>query len=65
MGSEGKRAVWIERKRSSTGREVLIWSKGPDEEGSTDATTANPDTLAVEMPKKAVFSIRSHDLRGS
>ena len=55
LGLQGKRAVWVERKRSSTVREVQVWSRerplvyldGP-----------------VEMERRVVYSLESYDLRG-
>jgi len=55
LGLQGKRAVWVERKRSSTVREVQVWNRekpfvyldGP-----------------VEMERKVVYSLESYDLRG-
>jgi len=55
LGLQGKRAVWVERKRSSTVREVQVWSRGKplvDLDGP------------VEIERKVVYSLESYDLRG-
>lgn len=55
LGLQGKRAVWVERKRSSTVREVQVWSREKllvDSDGP------------VEIERKVVYSLESYDLRG-
>ncbi|KAG6918182.1 hypothetical protein DXG01_016167 [Tephrocybe rancida] len=57
IGPEGKRAVWVERRRDSTMREILVWQKKEDEriEGNEDW---------VVMPRHMVYRVESYDLRG-
>jgi len=58
MGPQGKRAIWIERKRSSPVREVQVWSKQPCLAGDLD-----PVPLPAEIERRAVYSVHSPDLR--
>ena len=55
LGLQGKRAVWVERKRSSTVREVQVWSR---EKPLVDLDGP------VEIERKVVYSLESYDLRG-
>ncbi|KAF8880186.1 hypothetical protein BD779DRAFT_1549880 [Infundibulicybe gibba] len=50
LGPQGKRAVWVERKRGSVFREVIVW---PGKVGD----------IEVEMDGKAIFVNGSYDLR--
>ncbi|KAF8056058.1 hypothetical protein FPV67DRAFT_1397803, partial [Lyophyllum atratum] len=52
LGPQGKRAVWVERRRGSTLREVLVWNKvrGIGQDG-------------ILIPGKVVYRIQSYDLR--
>jgi hypothetical protein len=58
LGPQGKRAVWVERKRGSTMREVFVWGmdQGFDDK---DLFTQN-----IEMDGKVVYTVGSYDLRG-
>ncbi|KAH0582474.1 hypothetical protein H2248_010418 [Termitomyces sp. 'cryptogamus'] len=49
LGPQGKRAVWVERRRSSTIREVFVWQKGVEDE--------------VVIPRQAVYRVESYDLK--
>jgi len=55
LGSQGKRAVWVQRKTSSTGREVQVWSR---ENPLFDM--GGP----VEIERQVIYSSESYDLRG-
>ncbi|KAF8993794.1 hypothetical protein BDQ17DRAFT_1367915 [Cyathus striatus] len=54
LGNQGKRAVWVERKRGSTIREVQVWDHLQD-----DHFTDGP----VEMDGRVVHKVVSYDLR--
>lgn len=54
LGSQGKRAVWVERRRGSTVREVLVWGK--DAEDSEEVTG--------HMDGSIIYAVGSYDLRG-
>jgi len=54
LGSQGKRAVWVERKRSSTVREVQVWSR---ENPLFDMSGP------VEIERQVIYSSESYDLR--
>ena len=56
IGRQGKRAIWIERKRSNTVREVQVWSKQP---------TLGDLNSVSQIPQRTVYSVNSHDLRGA
>lgn len=58
VGSQGRRAVWVERIRGSTTREVHVWSRP----GTTDDETI-PGEPPKEIERIPVFSIASPDLR--
>ncbi|KAF8966261.1 hypothetical protein BDZ97DRAFT_698875 [Flammula alnicola] len=67
MGPQGKRGMWVERKRSSTVREVQVWSRDPpsaisayDREFSTRPDGSVP---AIEIERRVVYSVHSYDLR--
>lgn len=64
MGPQGKRAIWIERKRSSTVREVQVWSKEPSIAGGLDPTS-NSVSIPPEIARRVVYSVNSYDLRGA
>jgi hypothetical protein len=57
VGPQGRRAVWIERKRSSSTSEVQVWNKEPPHQGGL----AGP----IVTKKRAVFSLNPNDLRGA
>ncbi|KAG5650550.1 hypothetical protein H0H81_011867 [Sphagnurus paluster] len=54
LGPQGKRAVWIERKRGSTVREVLVWAQDP-------AGEQTPGLVVI--PRCMVHRVVSYDLR--
>lgn len=60
MGPQGRRAIWIERKRSSPVREVQVWSKRPCLAGDLD-----PVSIPAEIQRRVVYSVNSHDSRGA
>jgi len=73
VGPQGKRAMWVERKRSSTARELQVWSRDPpccsgdsldahDQVEFSGAMGSSP--LAGEIERRVVFSVQSYDLRG-
>lgn len=72
VGPEGKRAIWIERKRSSTARELQVWSRDPpccsdglDTQDQVEFLGAMGNSpLAGEIERRVVFSVQSYDLRG-
>ena len=64
MGPQGRRAIWIERKRSSTVREVQVWSKEPSIAGGLDPTS-NSISIPAEIARRVVYSVDSYDLRGA
>jgi hypothetical protein len=55
LGMQGKRAIWVERKRSSTVREVQVWSR---ENPLFDVDGP------VEIERQIIYSSESYDLRG-
>ncbi|KAF9461478.1 hypothetical protein BDZ94DRAFT_1263433 [Collybia nuda] len=57
LGPQGKRAVWVERKRSNTKREVLVWGmdRGFDDDYIVDQN--------LMMDGKVVYVVGSYDLR--
>lgn len=56
LGSQGKRAVWVERKRGTMQREVWVWeSCDQKEDGGIGG---------IEMQGHVVHEIGSYDLRG-
>ncbi|PPR04314.1 hypothetical protein CVT24_013387 [Panaeolus cyanescens] len=77
MGPQGKRAVWVERKRSSTVREVQVWAMEPpapfnesdvdeasDKQSSSDGSDLlNDDDLPMEFENQVVYAANSYDLR--
>lgn len=54
LGLQGKRAVWVERKRSSTTREVHVWSR--------EKSLVEMDG-PVQIERNIVYSSESYDLR--
>ncbi|KAJ3564986.1 hypothetical protein NP233_g7932 [Leucocoprinus birnbaumii] len=58
IGSQGRRAVWVERVRGSTMREIHVWNR-------TDATEdlVIPSDPPREIERVPVFTIASPDLR--
>jgi len=63
MGPQGRRAIWIERKRSSTVREVQVWSKEPSLTGDSDSASDGV-SFPAEIERRVVYSVNSYDLRG-
>jgi len=65
-GPQGKRAVWIARKRTNTSREVLVWSQDPQVSREKESHRRLDGTLpAFEIPKTVVYRLESYDLRGA
>lgn len=65
-GPQGKRAIWMARKRTSTSREVLVWSQDPRLSSEKEMHRKLDGTLpAFEMPKRVVYRLESYDLRGA
>ncbi|KAF5316691.1 hypothetical protein D9619_006500 [Psilocybe cf. subviscida] len=65
-GPQGKRAIWIARKRTNTSREVLVWSQGPQLSQEKEMHRRLDGTLpAFEIPKIVVCRLESYDLRGA
>ncbi|KAG5641585.1 hypothetical protein DXG03_004684 [Asterophora parasitica] len=54
LGAQGKRAVWVERRRGSTVREVLVWAQPPTREVEDESIT---------IPRHVVYRLESYDLR--
>lgn len=55
VGPQGTRAIWIERKRASTIREVHVWGlAGPEDH----------ESVAAGNERRVVYSVTSYDLRG-
>jgi hypothetical protein len=63
LGPQGKRAVWVERRRGSLIREVVVWAK---EEGAwQDFGHVEAEWEGdIGLDGKIVFSQGSYDLRG-
>ena len=67
IGAQGRRGVWIERKRASTLREVQVWGQASPAalESYVRAPPAPGVTVtAIEIPRRIVQSLQSFDLRG-
>ena len=65
IGPQGKRAVWIERGRSSTAREVQVWSKEPSLTGHLDSPSGTRVTVPTEIERRVVYLVNSYNLRGA
>lgn len=59
LGPQGKRAVWVERRRGSLMREIVVWTK---EEGAREDFVGGGRNVGLEG--RVVFSQGSYDLRG-
>ena len=55
VGPQGTRAIWIERKRASTIREVHVWGL---------ARLEDHESVAAGNERRVVYSVTSYDLRG-
>jgi len=55
VGPQGTRAIWIERKRASTIREVQVWGLARPEDD---------ESVAAGSERRVVYSVTSYDLRG-
>lgn len=65
IGAQGRRGVWIERKRASTLREIQVWGRAsPAALASYASPSAGGAVTAVEIPRRIVHSLQSFDLRG-
>ncbi|KAF8799248.1 hypothetical protein BYT27DRAFT_7202411 [Phlegmacium glaucopus] len=62
MGPQGRRAIWIERKRSSVKREVQVWSQEPSSTGDLDSASDGV-SIPSEIERRVVYSVNSCDLR--
>jgi len=60
MGPQGKRAVWVERKRSRPAREVQIWTRDPYPNHDR-----NVGPIMKDIERRIVYSGNSYDLRGT
>ncbi|KAF9482528.1 hypothetical protein BDN70DRAFT_874871 [Pholiota conissans] len=64
IGSQGKRGIWVERKRSSTLREIQVWShNSPLFSLSYKKQLSARGITAIEIPRRVVYSLYSYDLR--
>ncbi|KIK05039.1 hypothetical protein K443DRAFT_675504 [Laccaria amethystina LaAM-08-1] len=54
VGPQGTRAIWIERKRASTIREIQVWGL---------ARAEDHESVAAGYERKVVYSVTSYDLR--
>ncbi|KAF4577002.1 hypothetical protein EYR36_004987 [Pleurotus pulmonarius] len=54
LGPQGRRAIWIERSRVSTTRDLIVWSKAID-------PSEQPRT--IEIMRRVIHTIGSYDLR--
>ncbi|KAJ8691333.1 hypothetical protein PTI98_010916 [Pleurotus ostreatus] len=54
LGTQGRRAIWIERSRGSTTRDFIVWSKAID-------PLEQPRT--IEIMRRVIHTIGSYDLR--
>jgi hypothetical protein len=63
LGPQGRRAAWVERRRGTTVREVVVWAK---ENGSREDFAGEELNRRgyVGLEGKVVFSQGSYDLRG-
>ena len=75
VGPQAKRAIWVERKRSSTSREVHVWNRhkpwdkriyvsGHLDRGGKVAEDDPTLSSTVEMKRQVIYSLDSYDLRG-
>jgi hypothetical protein len=62
LGAQGKRAVWIERTKGNTTRDVAVWAKGED--GQAGNENRNEDGEEQKMRGHVVYRHESFDLRG-
>lgn len=58
LGPQGKRAIWIERRRGSTVREVHVW-------WLREENASNSELRNIDIPRCAIYSLASYDLRGA
>ncbi|KDR67709.1 hypothetical protein GALMADRAFT_257992 [Galerina marginata CBS 339.88] len=66
LGLQGKRAVWVERKRSSTVREVQVWCPEPPSVSPVYVSgrlDGGDNQRVLEMKRRVVCSFSSYDLR--
>jgi hypothetical protein len=68
LGPQGKRAIWVERARSSVSREVQVWDSSmrpmaPSRE-LQEQWHAHFGEDCMEMEKNVVHTVGSYDLRG-
>ena len=67
IGAQGRRGVWIERKRASTLREVQVWGQASPAALESYVRAPPPPGVtatAIEIPRRIVHSLQSFDLRG-
>jgi hypothetical protein len=63
LGPQGRRAAWVERRRGTTVREVVVWAK--EDNSREDFVGEELDRRGyVGLEGKVVFSQGSYDLRG-
>jgi len=55
LGPQGKRAVWLERKRGYLVREVLVWNRVPG--------SGQDGEDGIIIPRRVVYRLESYDLR--
>ena len=66
IGAQGRRAIWIERRRGGVSREVQVWSRSPSPKVlPSPAWVYRFGADCEEMEKKVVYTINSYDLRGT
>ncbi|KAF9558687.1 hypothetical protein CPC08DRAFT_819146 [Agrocybe pediades] len=68
LGPQGKRGIWVERKRSSIVREVHVWARQPPTNRAPNVSLssslpADPSSTAVEIDRNVVYTSKSYDLR--
>lgn len=65
MGSQGLRAIWVERRRGGVCREVQVWSRSKARVAAALPAWENLfGENSEEMEKKVIHSVSSYDLRG-
>jgi len=72
LGPQGKRGIWVERKRSSIVREVQVWAQEPpskspqtfSSEVSVVMGSGESFESVVEIERRVIFQSHSYDLRG-
>jgi len=69
LGPQAKRAVWIERRRGSTVREVIVWAVpctggGIRSGGMAVDESGSGEENMLEMDGRVVHTVTSYDLRG-